>query len=1372
MRRVIKPKPGDDVVELSGMLSKSSSNDPKSSKGKWKAYFFVLPASDKPRLKWFKSESDYLKQMDSLRRLGSALSPKGDLLLPGCEIALTGEKGKDDDEPIFSVTEEDKQNAIFLRGLKEPKLGQWLSALAVGAAQQTLTRGRSTSAAKEVLLQSFPVGARVQVFSRTAREWQTGEVIAHDSHGMLRVKYGETAASSGRKKTLDPRDPRALDQIRLDTGVTVEFTESGPLGVVFASDSMDGPPWIKSVKPDTQAAAFPELVPGLCLESVNEELVASMQDATTKIKAAGRPVTLVFRDGPEEQGSGSEEAITQCEEDVKAFLATLGCADASAVVAAFVKVHYLPSTWVTELEQMQSSGDLSGFLDSLNVSHDVPQYEPSPDGKEYRIVFTDPGPLGLSFGSHSDQGQPWIKTVKPNTQAASCPQLQVGMCLESVNGEKVRTFTDAMSKLKGDGRPLTLVFREEPERSVDEFEQEVQAFLDASGLSVNAYHVVDAFLEAGYDPSAWILELEDMQSNGELITFLGSVGAAPPAEADAFRDVEKFLRTSGSAVNTAHVIDGFVAAGYDSATWLPELEAMETSGDLDSFLSSVATSNQQHWPVADVQDFLASLGVTGGTANVIDAFVQAGYEPSTWVSELEDMEHAGELETLLDSVGAAVGMGSTVDVPAPNAMQAELRLLKLSVLKKRAQAAGVDAKTLEAVDDEDDVKQAVISLILAHEDPGKTLEAELQSLKMSALKKRALLAGIDEEALESVDDSDGGKSSLIDLVVFHEQPPDTKSTPGLLSVVFTQPGPLGLSFTAKDHPTEGRPWIKAVQANTQAAAFPQLVVGLYLESVNGKAVDNMADALAKITAAARPTTLVFRDASASKDPRRSAETTVAPPSLKFQKGSTADGLQANAHAAAVSQFLERFGCAHMRDSVTRAFREAQIEPSAWVDQLQHLYKLGAMDEFLQQLRDHAELVAQKTAATSAGAAGLRDRQKGREAPAAETGLRVDTRALDDSFTVVFMAPGPLGLSFASTTGAGTGVPQVKSVKPNTPASEFPQIAPGHYLCKVNGDTVQTWTQAMHLIKHGGRPLRLTFSAMKPAESPPDGEHNRAQSLPKQTSPPTAVDATSSDEDESDDGAGVSPSAKTAGEAAADAPTSPSDGILAVKIVRCYKLLAADKSNTSDPYVRIRLGSSQQAQAQTDVKRKTLKPEFHQDFDLPLIIDDVDKDAATLFVDVWDWDRGAKDDFIGGVEINLAEIFADGWHGKVGPKAFALDDRHGRLGRSERRQVEMLRTVGDETPYGLIELQLSFRASVKHKDLRRFYSATAVSAPPPKKSSPSRTARTKRSGPLLEPPQGAPPHLLCTTCTSVPTLRCLLLDPFLGLTTGESGATQA
>ena len=245
---------------------------------------------------------------------------------------------------------------------------------------------------------------------------------------------------------------------------------------------------------------------------------------------------------------------------------------------------------------------------------------------------------------------------------------------------------------------------------------------------------------------------------------------------------------------------------------------------------------------------------------------------------------------------------------------------------------------------------------------------------------------------------------------------------------------------------------QAVQANTQAAAFPQLVVGLYLESVNGKAVDNMADALAKITAAARPRRSCF----ATRLPQRSAEkreTTVAPPSLKFQTGSTADGLPANTHAAAVSQFLERFGCTHMRDSVTRAFREAQIEPSAWVDQLQHLYKLGAMDEFLQQLRDHAELVAQKTAVTSAGAAGLRDRQKGR-APAAETGVRVVTRALDDSFTVVFMAPGPLGLSFASTTGAGTGVPQVKSVKPNTPASEFPQIAPGHYLCKVNGDTVR------------------------------------------------------------------------------------------------------------------------------------------------------------------------------------------------------------------------------------------------------------------------------------------------------------------------------
>jgi hypothetical protein len=115
------------------------------------------------------------------------------------------------------------------------------------------------------------------------------------------------------------------------------------------------------------------------------------------------------------------------------------------------------------------------------------------------------------------------------------------------------------------------------------------------------------------------------------------------------------------------------------------------------------------------------------------------------------------------------------------ALRAELAPMKMSVLKKRALAAGVDGEAIENVDDADDPKEAVLTLLL--ELHGKDLEAaaadvsaeaeaelavlraELTPMKMSHLKKRALAAGVDVEVIEEVDDAEDPKEALVSILV-------------------------------------------------------------------------------------------------------------------------------------------------------------------------------------------------------------------------------------------------------------------------------------------------------------------------------------------------------------------------------------------------------------------------------------------------------------------------------------------------------------------------------------------------------------------------------------------------------------------------------
>ena len=123
--------------------------------------------------------------------------------------------------------------------------------------------------------------------------------------------------------------------------------------------------------------------------------------------------------------------------------------------------------------------------------------------------------------------------------------------------------------------------------------------------------------------------------------------------------------------------------------------------------------------------------------------------------------------------------GSAALAAQLEARRAELTPLRLSALRKRAADAGVSEEQLDEADDDDNPKQVIISILLETESTGtaeveesvaaaEVLRAELTPLKLSALRKRAAAAGVSEAQLDEADDSDNVKAAVVELVVVHE----------------------------------------------------------------------------------------------------------------------------------------------------------------------------------------------------------------------------------------------------------------------------------------------------------------------------------------------------------------------------------------------------------------------------------------------------------------------------------------------------------------------------------------------------------------------------------------------------------------------------
>ncbi|NXD77140.1 RP3A protein, partial [Halcyon senegalensis] len=98
--------------------------------------------------------------------------------------------------------------------------------------------------------------------------------------------------------------------------------------------------------------------------------------------------------------------------------------------------------------------------------------------------------------------------------------------------------------------------------------------------------------------------------------------------------------------------------------------------------------------------------------------------------------------------------------------------------------------------------------------------------------------------------------------------------------------------------------------------------------------------------------------------------------------------------------------------------------------------------------------------------------------------------------------------------------------------------------------------------------------------------------------------------------------------------STQQGGLIVGIVRCVHLAAMDANGYSDPFVKLWLkpDMGKKAKHKTQIKKKTLNPEFNEEFFYDIKHNDLAK--KSLDISVWDYDIGKSNDYIGGCQLGI------------------------------------------------------------------------------------------------------------------------------------------